>query len=298
MKPQPATLDVIDGRPTLRFERLLDHPPEKVWRAVTEPDELAQWFPARVETELRVGASMVFVFEDAPLDQTPGGEIIELDPPKVFAYRWGEDVLRWEILPEDGGCRLLFTHALSQAHGGAAAAARNAAGWDECLAALTARLDQRLPSRQVPMPHRIEDYVERFGLGRGEIVEGSNGWVLRFVRDLVWNPPERAWAALTGGAAVAVGQPPPYSVTVDGLEAGAVTAAAEPNLLEYDWLDGGARAGRVRWEITADPLAGTRLVLIQTVPSRLPQVPPAVLPAWQERLNRYFADLFTDGQPG
>lgn len=296
MKPQPATLDVIDGRPVLRFERLLQHPPQKVWRAITEPDELAQWFPARVETELRVGAPMRFAFEDAPLDQSPDGEITELDPPKVFAYRWGEDVLRWEILPEDGGCRLLFTHALSNAQGGAATAARNAAGWDECLATLTARLDRRLPSRQAPMLQRIEAYVERFGLGRGEAVEGPDGWVLRFVRDLVWNPPERAWATLTGRAAVTVGQPPPRSATIDGLKAGAVTAAAAPNVLEYDWLDDGARAGRVRWEITADPLAGTRLVLTQTVPSRLPQVAAIVLPAWQERLNRYFAELFTGDQ--
>jgi uncharacterized protein YndB with AHSA1/START domain len=31
----------IDGKPVLRFERVLAHPPAKVWRAVTEPDGCA-----------------------------------------------------------------------------------------------------------------------------------------------------------------------------------------------------------------------------------------------------------------
>ena len=32
-----ATLDTVDGRPVLRMERRLAHPPEKVWRAIHEP---------------------------------------------------------------------------------------------------------------------------------------------------------------------------------------------------------------------------------------------------------------------
>jgi uncharacterized protein YndB with AHSA1/START domain len=295
VKANPATLDTIDGRPVLRFERLLDHPPEKVWRAVTDPAELAHWFPARVETELRVGAPIRFAFEDAPVDQTPDGEILELDPPKIFVYRWGEDVLRWEIFPEGAGCRLLFSHALSEEQGGLAAAARNAAGWDECLAMLTARFDDRLPSRQAPMLQRIEAYVERFGLGRGELVDGPDGRMIRFERDLVWNPPDRVWAALTGKAAVATGQPPPRPATIDPVPAGPVTTATAPNVLEYDWLHDGSAAGRVRWEITEDKYAGTRLVLTQTVPSRLPDLPAALLPAWQTRLERLFAALFGEG---
>lgn len=38
----------IDGRPALRFVRDYPHPPERVWEAVTDPTELAAWFPARV----------------------------------------------------------------------------------------------------------------------------------------------------------------------------------------------------------------------------------------------------------
>lgn len=41
-----GTLETIDGRLALRFERTLAHPIERVWRALSEPDELGAWFPA------------------------------------------------------------------------------------------------------------------------------------------------------------------------------------------------------------------------------------------------------------
>lgn len=40
-----GTLETVDDRHTLRFERHLDHPVERVWRAITDPDELRHWFP-------------------------------------------------------------------------------------------------------------------------------------------------------------------------------------------------------------------------------------------------------------
>jgi len=38
------------GRWRLRFTRTLDHPPEKVWRAITEPEHLRAWFPQRIKS--------------------------------------------------------------------------------------------------------------------------------------------------------------------------------------------------------------------------------------------------------
>ena len=43
----------LDGRPALRFERSIPHSVERVWRAITEPGEMGQWFPAAVEYEPR-----------------------------------------------------------------------------------------------------------------------------------------------------------------------------------------------------------------------------------------------------
>jgi hypothetical protein len=57
-----------DGRWQLRFTRVLSHPVEKVWRAITEPDHLAHWFPTTIEGERAAGAPLRFSFEE---DQWP-----------------------------------------------------------------------------------------------------------------------------------------------------------------------------------------------------------------------------------
>jgi uncharacterized protein YndB with AHSA1/START domain len=131
----PATY--ADG--ALHFERRFAHPVEKVWRAISDPAELAHWFPCRVELdELRVGAPLRFVF---PADMAPpmDGAVTALDPPRLLAFSWGEDELRFELEHDGEGCRLRFTDALGERD----KAARDAAGWDVCLETLEQRLDGR-----------------------------------------------------------------------------------------------------------------------------------------------------------
>jgi uncharacterized protein YndB with AHSA1/START domain len=129
-----ASYAAIADQPTLSFERRLSHPVQDVWTAITDPEELAQWFPTRVQADLEVGGRMTFTFEDFTLpdgSNSMPGEVTELDPPRVFAFRWGEDHLRFELEPLDGdrGCLLRFTVAL----GTLDKAARDSAGWHVCL---------------------------------------------------------------------------------------------------------------------------------------------------------------------
>ena len=58
------------------------------------------------------------------------------EPPHLLAYSWGEDHLRWELEPRDGGTRLVLTHTFDDR----LKAARDAAGWDLCLDALATSL--------------------------------------------------------------------------------------------------------------------------------------------------------------
>jgi uncharacterized protein YndB with AHSA1/START domain len=154
----------------VRFERRLAHPPERVWRAITEREELAKWFPARpeVEGERRVGAQLRFVYPkgEAP---TETGEIIEHDPPRLFAFTWrpsspeGGDpqTLRFEITPDGDGCRLVFTHALPRPD-----TAKVAAGWQLCLDDLETALAGE-PRSEFPEGRWVElheAYAEQFGV--------------------------------------------------------------------------------------------------------------------------------------
>jgi hypothetical protein len=55
-------------------------------------------------------------------------------------------------------------------------------------------------------------------------------------------------------------------------------------MLEYDWLAGDRPAGRVRWELSADP-AGTRVTLTQTGPGELQGLVATAMTAWQAHLE-------------
>ena len=38
-------LETFEGRPALRFERYYAHPVDRVWQAVSVPEQLEHWFP-------------------------------------------------------------------------------------------------------------------------------------------------------------------------------------------------------------------------------------------------------------
>jgi uncharacterized protein YndB with AHSA1/START domain len=274
--PGWATLDTIGGKTVLRFERRLAHAPEKVFRAISDPAELPYWFPARMETELRPGAAIRFTFGEHE-HEAPGGEILEVDPPKLLVYTWGDDVLRWEIVPEGSGCRLYFSQTLAEdgASGGRPGAARNAAGWDVCLARLAARLDGE-PAPEVEWFPLFEGYVERFGLGEGVVRESDDGFVLRFERDVVQTP-DRVWTYLAEGEKPAVGAPAPrrFGPTPPGR----VSAVDPPRALVLD-------DGRVRWRLEAR-MPGSLVVVEET----LPELNAAALAAWQVHLELLVAGL-------
>jgi uncharacterized protein YndB with AHSA1/START domain len=77
----------------LNIERqiLIDAPADVVWRTITEPDQISQWFADRVELELRPGACGRYVFEQSARTQpTTAALVVEaVDPPHRFAFRWG-----------------------------------------------------------------------------------------------------------------------------------------------------------------------------------------------------------------
>lgn len=138
--PVDGTLETIDGRSTLRVERRYDHAVERVWRAVSERDELAHWFP--LEGEPEVTAS---------------------EPPHLLAMLWFGDELRFELRADGSGCVLVFTHAFADRE----TAARSAAGWDSCFARLVAWLEgDAMDARSAidGWPELHERYAEHFGV--------------------------------------------------------------------------------------------------------------------------------------
>jgi uncharacterized protein YndB with AHSA1/START domain len=188
-----AELLTAGERPALRLERRLKHAPEKVWRAITDPAELAHWFPAEVDVELRDGGAIRFTFPGD--DTTMTGRVVTADPPREFTFIWNDDTLRWLITPDGDGSLLEFTHTFGRGDPAIAklAAARTAAGWDVCLDALDARLAGHPFEQPREWHDRMASYVEQFGLDDGEVLADGT---IRFRRDLGWKPADELRALL------------------------------------------------------------------------------------------------------
>jgi uncharacterized protein YndB with AHSA1/START domain len=286
------TLNTEAGRTVLRMERRLAHPPEKVWRALTEPAHLSKWYPFDVvELEPWVGGKISVLGDITGEAVTVEGVVTEFDRPRVFAFsedagavldREGDNLLRFELRPDGDGCLLVFTHAFHDRP----YAAANAAGWSACFDAL----EQVVAGRPVEMPDSYvtmhEAFVAAFGLDQGTVETTEDGWRVRFDRQLMQQPIDKVWATLaTDAGTTEPGGPVPPAFTTDVVPAGTATAVAPPAVLEYDWLAGDRPAGRVRWELSSDP-AGTRVTLTQTGPGELRELAATALTAWHAHLGR------------
>lgn len=161
-------LEQVDGRWQLTFVRRLSHPPEKVWRALTEHEHLDAWFPTGVEGERAAGAKLRFPFP--PVHDIPPmvGEMLTYEPPRKLEMSWGEeDTLHFDLAPDGDGTVLTFLNRFDTL----GKAARDGAGWHSCLDELTYHLD----GRETPWPaggrwqQVAEGYKERFGPEASEL---------------------------------------------------------------------------------------------------------------------------------
>lgn len=150
-----------DGRWQLRFRRTLRHPPDRVWRAITDPEHLAAWFPTTIDGERAVGARLRFRF---PRNEAPPfeGEMLRFEPGSLMELRWGTDIVRLELEPAGEETVLTLLDTLDER----GKAARDAAGWHNCLEALEADLHGHADAREKLLDgwSEVHDhYAEAFG---------------------------------------------------------------------------------------------------------------------------------------
>ncbi|MEU8684341.1 SRPBCC family protein [Streptomyces sp. NPDC048611] len=282
MNPHSDTLTTADGRTALRMERRLAHSPAKVWSAVTDPAHLRQWFPSEVTVDLRPGGAMTFAMPGVSgIAMT--GTVTDAEEPRLFAFTWGEDHLRWEITPDGEGSLLVLVHTFGDRFGGASFAS----GWHLCLTALSQLLDGVPPGVERDAGELHEAYLEQFDLGRGVVEDTADGPRVRFERQLV-RPAEAVWAVLTSGDEPVAGAPAPAGFTSRQAPAGPVTEAVAPTVLAYRWHP----EGTVRWELGQGTGHGPRLVLTQTGPEGF--AADAARDAWHARIEQLAARLMAD----
>jgi len=76
---------------TIERDIVIDAPVDVVWRTITEPDQIVQWFADRVDVEARPGGDGLLTFHDPAQDQLVEAPIVveAVDEPHQFSFRWG-----------------------------------------------------------------------------------------------------------------------------------------------------------------------------------------------------------------
>ncbi|QXQ10784.1 SRPBCC domain-containing protein [Paeniglutamicibacter sp. Y32M11] len=136
----------------------LSHSVDRVWRAVSVPDELASWFPAAVDWTPAKGES--FEAGGATL------EVTEVEPQRLLAWTFAGELQMFEIQALEEGCRLTFTHVFDDR----TLAAQTAAGWDAYLSRLEPYLSGTPVTEETAHEHWAvvhEHYAEKFGVDPG-----------------------------------------------------------------------------------------------------------------------------------
>jgi uncharacterized protein YndB with AHSA1/START domain len=101
---------------SLTFDFDLPHPPEKVWRALTDPALLTEWLLPAVGFRLERGSPFTFQAPPQPgWDGIVNCRIVDLEPPARLSYRWVVSELdtrvEFTLTPTAGGTRLVMVQS-------------------------------------------------------------------------------------------------------------------------------------------------------------------------------------------
>jgi uncharacterized protein YndB with AHSA1/START domain len=108
------------AKQSIVVEYQLAHPPEKVWRALTDPERLAAWL---MPNDFRPVVGHRFQFRAQPQPGWDGVvhcEVLVVEPPSLLRYAWRggasgqttlDTVVTWTLEPSGAGTRLKLEHA-------------------------------------------------------------------------------------------------------------------------------------------------------------------------------------------
>jgi uncharacterized protein YndB with AHSA1/START domain len=186
-----VALGAFVDKHTLRFELTYPHPVSRLWDALVDPQQLAQWFMP-VEMEPRPGGRFVM---PRPEGRPPrgSGTVTVFEPERLLelSFEAGENhfgpgcVVRFELAPHDGGSRISFVHRLAsdvvythrpdaQPAGPGTFPPGTAAGWHGFADGLARLLEGDTPPLYDDSDQTVMD--ERAVIYAGVIEDARRGW--------------------------------------------------------------------------------------------------------------------------
>ena len=164
---------------TVRFERVLPGPIERVWSYLTDSEKRGRWL-ASGPMELRVGGRVELKFHHAELSakheptperykrfdgpHTSVGRITRCEPPRLLSFTWGgnheDSEVTFELTPREGEVILVLTHRRLRDK---AEMANVASGWHAHLRVLADNLKGAEPGPFWSVLDEVEgEYQKRF----------------------------------------------------------------------------------------------------------------------------------------
>jgi len=106
---------------SIAFEFELPHPPQKVWRALTDPVLLAQWLLPVLDLKLQPGAAFRFQAPAQPgWDGTVNCRLLEIDAQNKLTWAWVvgdiDTVVTFTLTPTPSGTRLSLVQSGFKPH--------------------------------------------------------------------------------------------------------------------------------------------------------------------------------------
>jgi uncharacterized protein YndB with AHSA1/START domain len=150
---------------TLILVRELRHPATKVWQALTDPAQLAEWAPFDADRNLgAVGPARLSTVGTPQVSETT---VKRAEAPRLLEYSWGANDLRWELEPLGSGTRLTLWTNIARPY-----ISMGAAGWHICFDVLDHLLDGQ-PIGRIVGPEAMKfggwqrlnaEYAKQFGV--------------------------------------------------------------------------------------------------------------------------------------
>jgi uncharacterized protein YndB with AHSA1/START domain len=109
------------GNKTITYTRLLNHPIEKVWRAIADETHRAAWFPELTLSHQTGGDAVVnFSGSDCPPPESNPSDIdfckvTRFEPPNILEYSGPSEHHLFELVAQGTGCLLKFLATLPEA---------------------------------------------------------------------------------------------------------------------------------------------------------------------------------------
>ena len=138
------------------IERTFNAPIARVWRALTDKDEMKRWYFDLKEFKPEVGFEFEFVVEHGGMTYHHLCKITEVIPQKKLAYTWryqgheGDSLVTFELFADGDETRLKLTHEGVETFPKLPAYAREnfVKGWTEIIgSSLKAFLETTAPGR-------------------------------------------------------------------------------------------------------------------------------------------------------